>query len=284
LLSFLVALSAGYAHAAAVSAVDDLGRKVELKAPARRIVTLAPFLTELIYSAGAGAKLVGASAYSDYPSEARALPQVGSAAGPEIEALAALKPDLVLAWRDSIRVEDVERIERLGIPVYVAQPRRLDQVAGVLEAVGRLAGADATHAAAAYRSRLAELRAAHAGKARVRVFVEVWHRPLTTIAGRHWINEALELCGGENVFGELAAVAPVVSWEELYRRDPRMILGAGSAAGGEAAFRAHWSERATLDAVRAGRLAWLDADTLQRPTLRLADGVARLCEALEAGR
>jgi iron complex transport system substrate-binding protein len=154
----------------------------------------------------------------------------------------------------------------------------------VLEAVGRLAGVDASTAASGYRARLKALRAAYSGKPRVRAFVEVWHRPLTTIAGRHWINEALELCGGENVFADLNAVAPVVSWEELYRRDPRMILGAGSAEGGEAAFRANWSERSTLGAVKAGRLAWLDADTLQRPSLRLADGVARLCEALEAGR
>jgi iron complex transport system substrate-binding protein len=283
-LSLFFALCVSCAQAAPISVVDDAGRRIELKDPAKRIVTLAPFLTELAFSAGAGAKLVGASAYSDYPPEARALPRVGSAMGPEIEALAALKPDLVLAWRDSIRLEDVERIERLGMPVFVAQPRRLDEVARVLESVGRLAGVDATRAASRYRARLTALRTAYAGRVRVRAFIEVWHRPLTTIAGRHWINEALELCGGENVFGDLGAVAPVVSWEELYRRDPRMILGAGSAEGGEAAFRANWSERATLGAVKAGRLAWLDADTLQRPTLRLADGVARLCEALEAGR
>src|SRR6185436_5253805 len=138
-------------------------------------------------------------------------------------------------------------------------------------------------AAARFRATLAGLRAAHAGKPRVRVFIEIWHRPLTTIAGRHWINESLDLCGGENVFGELADVAPVVSWEELYARDPRLVIGAGS-SGGEASFRADWSERATLPAVKAGRLAWLDADTLQRPTMRLAEGVRALCSAIDAAR
>ena len=117
----------------------------------------------------------------------------------------------------------------------------------------------------------------------MRTFIEIWHRPLTTIAGRHWINESLELCGAQNVFGDLAEVAPVVSWEELFARDPQLILGAGS-PGGEAAFRASWSERATLPAVKAGRLAWLEADTLQRPTMRLVEGVGALCAAVERGR
>jgi len=269
--------------AAAIALRDDAGRSVELKGPAQRIVSLAPFLTELAYSAGAGKRLVGVSAYSDFPPEARALPQVGTAMGPEIEALAALRPDLVLAWEDSIRPGDIERIERLGAPVFVTRAKRLDDVPRLLEAVGVLAGLDVAGTADGYRARLASLRAKHAKRQRVRVFIEVWHRPLTTIAGRHWINEALELCAGDNVFRELAMVAPVVSWEELYARDPQMIVGAGS-DGGEAAFRANWSKRASLPAVRAGRLAYVDADTLTRPTLRLAEGVASVCAALERAR
>jgi iron complex transport system substrate-binding protein len=268
---------------AGISSVDDLGRNVELKAPAQRIVTLAPFLTELAYSAGAGARLVGVSAYSDYPEEAKALPRVGSAMGPEIEPVAALRPDLVLAWQDSIRREDIERLERLGAAVFVARAQRLDDIPRLLEAVGRLTGQEVAGAAAGYRGRLAQLRATYAGRTRVRVFVEIWHAPLTTIAGRHWINEALELCAADNVFGELTAVAPVVSVEELYRRDPRAIVGAGSNMR-EAQFRAGWRDHATLEAVRSGRLVYVDADTLQRPTLRLAEGVARLCEGLERVR
>ena len=262
---------------------DDLGRKVELKEPAKRIVTLAPFLTELVYSVGSGAKLVGVSAYSDYPREAKGLPQVGSAMGPELEALAALRPDLVLAWEDSIRREDIERIAGLGIAIFVARAKRLDDVPRLLHAVALLSGGDATRAAGSYRERLAAARKAHAGRARVRAFIEVWHRPLTTIGGAHWMNEALEICGGTNVFADLAAVAPVVSWEELYRRDPWLILGAGS-NDAEGTFRANWSERASLPAVAAGRLAFVDADTLQRPSVRLADGVAAVCAALEKVR
>ena len=269
--------------ALAVTVTDDLGRKVELKAPAQRIVALAPFLTELAYSAGAGSRLVGASAYSDYPPEAKALPQVASSAGPEIEALAALKPDLVLAWQDSIRPNDIERIERLGIPVFVARAKRLEDPPRLAEAIARLAGTDVTAGVRRYRERLRAAGSARPGRATVRVFIEVWHKPLTTIGGTHWINEALALCAGENVFADLEQVAPVVSWEELYRRDPDAILGT-PAPGREGDFRAAWKDRSTLRAVRDERFAFVDPDKLQRPTLRLAEGVAELCIGIERAR
>jgi iron complex transport system substrate-binding protein len=283
LAGFAVAMALATPAGAAITVTDDLGRRVALNAPAQRIVTLAPFLTELAYSAGAGARLVGVSAYSDYPPEAKALPQVASAAGPEIEPIAALRPDLVLAWEDSIRASDVERIERLGIKVFVARVKHLEDPARLAEALARLAGTDAAGAVRAYRERLHRASTAHAGSPRVRVFVEVWHQPLTSIGGTHWINEALAACGAENVFADMSQVAPVVSWEELYRRDPDAILGTPG-AGREEAFRASWRERPALRAVERGRFVLLDADRLQRPTLRLAEGVTQMCTALEEAR
>jgi iron complex transport system substrate-binding protein len=271
----------GTAHA--ISITDDLGRKVELKQPAQRIVSLAPFLTELAYSAGAGARLVGVSAYSDYPPAAKVLPQVASAMGPEVEAVAALKPDLVLAWQDSIRPNDVERLEQLGMRVFVARAKRLEDPPRIAESIGRLAGTQPVAAVRVYRERLHQAAMAYAGRQPVRVFIEVWHAPLTTIGATHWINEALASCGAENVFGDLTQVAPVVSWEELFRRDPDAILGT-PAPGAEDAFRSMWRERASLRAVSEGRFVLVDADKLQRPTLRLAEGIADLCAGVERVR
>jgi len=269
--------------AAEISLTDDLGRKVELKQPARRIVTLAPFLTELVYAAGAGARVVGVSAYSDYPAAAKALPQVASAAGNSIESIAALHPDLVLAWKDSIRAEDVERIARLGPQVYVAQARGLADVPRLLGVIGTLAGVDTRALGAAYDARLARLRAQYAGRPEVGVFLEIWSHPLTTISGRHFMNEALAICRARNVFADLAGVAPEVSWEEVYARDPAVVVGVGSAAS-PAEFRAAWREHATLSAVKSGRLVFIDPDRLQRPTTRTPEGIAELCAALDAVR
>jgi iron complex transport system substrate-binding protein len=269
--------------AASIALRDDLDRPVELKAAAQRIVTLAPFLTELVFAAGAGERVVGVSAYSDYPPEARKLPQVSTAAGFSIEAIAALEPDLVLAWRDSARPEDIDRVGRFGAAVYVASARRLDDVPRLLKAIGELTGRDVGTVAGDYERKLEGLRRANAGKPRLAAFLEIWNRPLTTISGRHFINESLEICGAQNVFKDLDGVAPLVSWEQVYARDPEVIVGAGSAANAEE-FRANWRIRDTLAAVKADRLVFVEADTIQRPTTRTPDGIARLCDRLDRVR
>ena len=271
------------ANAAPISVADDLGRSVALARPAQRIVSLSPFLTELAFSAGAGPRVVGVSAYSDYPPAARALPQVASAAGMSMESIAALRPDLVLAWTDTTRAEDVARLERLGTAVFVARARSLDDPPRLLEAIARLAGTDASAAAAQFRRRIETLRRRHAGGPVASALVEIWHAPLTTVGAGHWIGEALAACGARNAFADLPGLAPQVGWELVYRRDPDVIVATGS-AGSESALREQWSAHATLRAVRTGRIVFVDADLLERPTLRLAEGVARLCEGIERAR
>lgn len=274
-----IAACATSSIAASISLKDDLGRMVELKQPAQRIVTLAPSLTELAFSVGAGDRVVGVSAYSDYPPQARSLPQVSTAAGVSIESIAALKPDLVLAWKDGMRRGDIEHIEAVGAAVFVAQSRNFEDVPRLMRAIGALAGEDGAAPAAQYEARLAKVRRDYAGRARVTALLEIWNRPLTTIAGRHFMNEALEACGARNVFQDLAGVAPVVPWEEVYRRDPDIVVGASSAASREE-FLANWRERPALSAVKSGRLAFVDADRIQRLTARTPDGIAALCEAI----
>ena len=267
------------AAAASISLRDDLDRAVELKAPAQRIVTLAPSLTELVFSVGAGERVVGVSAYSDYPPQAKTLPQVSTAAGFSIEQIAALKPDLVLAWRDSARPEDIERIARFGTAVFVAHSRNFEDVPRLLRAIGALTGLDGAAPAAQYEAKLARVRREFAGQPRLTAILEIWNRPLTTIAGRHFMNEALEICGARNVFQDLSGIAPVVPWEEVYRRDPEIVIGASSAAT-EEEFRANWRERPTLAAVKFDRLVFVDADRIQRLTARTPEGIAALCEAI----
>jgi iron complex transport system substrate-binding protein len=269
--------------AAPISLEDDLGRKVELAAPAKRIVTLAPFLTELVYTVGAGDRIVGVSAFSDYPREARGRPVVSSAAGFDVERIAALNPDLVLAWQDSARPQDIERLTRMGAAVFVARSRTLRDPPRNLAAIGMLTAVEVSRPVTAYVLKLQEVRRRYRDRPALRAFLEVWHQPLTTIAGRHFMNEALEICGARNVFEDLEGVAPHVSWEELYRRDPQVVVGASSAATRDE-FRANWRSRDTLEAVRQGRLVWVQADRIQRLTARTPDGVAELCEAIDRVR
>ncbi len=279
----LAVLRALPAAGAAIALTDDLGREVRLESPARRVVTLAPFLTELAFSAGAGASVVGVSAYSDFPPRAAHLPQVATAAGLSLERIAALRPDLILAWKDGVRPEEVARLAGFGAAVYVADGRTLEDVPRVLRAIGRLTGRDAAAAARAYEDELAALRREYAGRPRVSAFLEIWSKPLTTVSGRHFMNEALTICGADNVFADLPGVAPLVSWEELYARDPQVIVGVGSADNARD-FAARWKRHGTLSAVKSGRLVYVDPDRLQRTTARTPAGIAQLCAAIDRVR
>jgi iron complex transport system substrate-binding protein len=277
------ALAAALPAAAGIALTDDLGRRVVLDAPARRIVTLAPSITEAAFAVGAGPRVVGASAWSDWPAEAARLPVVSSAAGIEFESLARLSPDLVIAWKDSFRPADIPRLEALGARVFVVRSRTLAEIPRLLAVTAALSGGDAGPATRAYEGRLAAVRARHAAKARVRVFLEISHRPLMTVGGRHFMTEALEACGAANAFADLDEAAPAVSWEELFARNPDAVVGTGP-EGGEEAFRRDWAGRAGLEAVRGGRIAFVGSRALGRPSPRVVEGIEALCAAVDRVR
>jgi iron complex transport system substrate-binding protein len=278
----LLALLACAGAQAQVRVTDDYGREVRLAAPAQRVVSLAPHLTELMYAAGAGAKLAGAIEYSDYPPAAKALPRVGSEAAIDLEALVALAPDLVVAWPNAGSARVVERIAALGIPVFRSEPRELEDIARTMETLGRLAGTEAAAQAAAraFRARAARLERSYAQRPRVRVFYQVWDRPMLTVTGAHVISKAMRLCGGENVFAGLPGIAPEIDREAVLRADPEAIV-ASSPDGGWPAWLDDWKAFPALAAARQGNLYAVRPELLQRHTPRLLDGAEELCRILE---
>jgi iron complex transport system substrate-binding protein len=277
-------LAAGAAQAE-VRVTDDYGKAVVLAAPARRVVSLAPHLTELMYAAGAGGRLVGALQYSDYPPAAKRLPRVGSEAQIDLEALLALRPDLVIAWPQSGSTRAVERIAALGIPVFRSEPRTLDGIAKTLETLGRLAGTEraAGAAAAAFRARAARLARTYSSLPTVRVFYEVWDHPLMTVNGDHVISKVMRLCGGENVLADLPALAPAIDRELVLRADPEVIVASG-VDGRRPAWLDDWKAFPALAAVRRANLYTIRPELLQRHTPRLLDGAAELCRILRRVR
>jgi iron complex transport system substrate-binding protein len=263
---------------------DDAGTELRLPAPAKRIVSLAPHLTELLFAAGAGDRIVGVVAYSDYPEVATAIRQVGSSAQVDLEAVAALRPDLVVGWQSG-NGASLARLASLGVPVYVNQPDRLEDIARSIEQLGRLAGTEATamQAAAAFRARLAELRRRYSGKPVVRTFYEIWNQPLTTIGGRQIISDLIRACGGENVFGRISLLAPTVAEEAVIAEDPEAIVASGMDAA-RPEWLDQWRRWRQLVAVRRGNLFFVPPDLLQRHTPRLLDGAEMLCVHLETAR
>jgi len=278
-------LSAAPLAEAAVAVLDDGGREVRLAQPARRIVSLAPHVTELLFSAGAGDRIVGVVEYSDYPPAARQLPRVGAYNAVDMERILALRPDLVVAWASGNPPALIEQLRELGLTVFLSEPRELEDVASNLERLGRLAGTGATARAAAnvFRQRLRALREHYAGRAPVSVFYQIWHRPLMTVNGEHLISKVIRLCGGRNVFADLPALVPKLEMEAVLAADPQAIV-AGVREPGDEAWRQDWRRWRQLRAVREGHLISVPADLLQRHTLRILDGAEQLCAALERVR
>ncbi len=282
----LLLLSVSLAAAAGPLAVrDDQGQWVRLAGPASRIVTLSPHLAELVFAAGAGDRLVGVSAHSDYPPTVRRLPVVASAGRADLERILALKPDLVLAWLGGGQQQDVERLRALGLAVVATEPRRLADIARHIELIGTLAGTgyEATRAAHRFSNELRLLKSRYAGRRPVTVFYQIWRDPLMTVNGRHIISEAITLCGGRNVFADLPALAPTVSMESLIAIDPEVIVVSGPAARRDVLL-AQWQGATQLRAVAARHVYFSDADRMHRPTPRMLEGVRSLCEDLERTR
>lgn len=269
---------------ASITVTDDSGRTVTVAQPARRVIALAPHITEQLYAIGAGERIVGTTDHADHPPAAQQIPRVARAHSIDLERVAALQPDLIVVWGSGFPPTLLEALRRLGPPVYVNEPGALDSIASSMQRLGKLtAGPQAEEAARAFRQRIATLRERHAGRSPVRVFYQVWQQPLMTLSGRHVLTEAIALCGGRNVFADLAPVAPQVSIEAVLAADPQLIATAEPDARASGALDP-WRRHAALSATRLGQFATLDANTLNRHSPRMAEAIGTLCERIEDAR
>ncbi len=252
-------------------------------APPLRIVSLAPHLTELAYAAGAGDALVGTVEYSDYPQAARELPRVGDGWRVDTERLLALRPDLVLAWASGTPTDTIRRLESLHLRVATIPTYRLADVPAALRRIGRIADTRevAERAAGDFEAELERLRASYSRQRTLSVFIQIDDEPLYTVSRRHVISEIVELCGGRNVFADLAQVAPPVAIEAVLARNPQVVLSTDDTLADPAAYWRRWP---SLAAVRHGTIYSMSADTLARSTPRLVEGVQATCEALRDAR
>jgi iron complex transport system substrate-binding protein len=283
--AFLVALlgaCVALVARAEVRVVDDAGATLVLPAPARRIVSIAPHLTELLFAAGAGERVVAVSAWSDYPEAAKALPQIGDAVRLDLERIVALQPDLVVVWANGSAPQQLARLRAAGLPVFASAGRDLAHIATTLRSFGRLAGTEAAAEAraAAFEAELAALRSTYAGRRPLRVAYQIWAEPLMTVNGQHPISEALAICGARNVFADLPQLVPQVDAEAvLAARPDAIVTGRLDASRPDGLDR--WRR---LRSLQGTALLTVNPDTLHRATDRMAAGVRELCLSLDAVR
>jgi iron complex transport system substrate-binding protein len=251
--------------------------------PAQRIVSLAPNLTELVFTVGAGDRLVGADVFSNYPPEARSIVRVGDAFQVDYERVLALRPDLVLVWDSGTPEPVIEKLRHLGLPVERVSTTHLDDVPRALRRLGELTGTSAAAELAAqeYTSGLADLREQNAGEAPIDVFYQISSAPLYTISSQHLISEIIVLCGGRNVFADLEQLAPPVSREAVLERDPEVILAGDDVADDPFAGWRSWKR---LRAVELGNLYVLRVDRVARATTRTIEGARDVCAVLDQAR
>jgi iron complex transport system substrate-binding protein len=268
---------------AALGVNYDLGNTVTVRQTATRIISLAPHITELVFAAG-GARIIGAVNYSDYPEAAKKITVIGDSQQLDIERIIALKPDLIVAWPSGNSKRQLEQLGRLGIPIFYSEPRKLDDIASNIIRLGQLMGTapQAKTVAATMRRKLAELGTRYAKRPTVRVFYQVWDKPLYTLNGQHIINDVMRLCGGENIFASLKVLAPSVSIESVLQANPEAILG-GSLNDTTEGIQL-WRRYPSMTAVRHENLFPVNADLLSRSGPRLVDGATVFCENLEQVR
>jgi len=265
--------------AAPILVKDDRGKILTLRAPAQRIVAMAPYITELVYAAGAGGKLVAVSEYSDYPQQAKNIMRIGDASHADLERIAALQPDLILAWKSGNHAGDIAKLENFGINVFVMEPAKLSDVPRLLRGIGQLASTSAAAETAAkhFESRLEKLTEQYRKARPVTVFYEIWNEPLMTVNGTHMISSVLRLCGGINPFATSRALTPVISAESLVAANPDVILT--GIARDDA-----WQRFEMLDAVRNHRIFFVHPDLLERQSPRILEGASEVCRHLDEVR
>ncbi len=280
-----VLLSAATPAAAQIALSDDRGQRIVLPRPAQRIVSLAPHVTELLFAAGAGDKVVGVSAFSDFPVRAQRLPVVAAGGRVDYERIVALAPDLVIAWGSGTTAAAVAELERLGFPVFASEPRHLEDIAASLRRFGRLAGSEAAAqvAAAEFEQTRAALAQAYADRDPVSVFLQIERRPLMTLNGAHVASDVLALCGGINVFAELGSLAPSIDRESVIARNPQAILVSDTIAGAQEAV-AEWRGMTMLHAARSNQVYLVASDLIVRHTPRILAGAQKVCSILDRVR
>ena len=247
-------------------------------------MSLAPALTELVYAAGAGTQLVGTVEYSDYPAAALSVQRIGDAFRVDYETLRRLEPDVILAWGSGNPRAILDKLVHLGYRVIEFEPETLDDIASHVQQIGEIAGTSdiADQVAAEFREALNHLQMTYAGKQTLSVFYQISPQPYFTVTRAHVINEAIELCGGDNVFAGLPGIAPAVALESVVSRNPDVIIASTLARDG--GWKEPWRRWSVVSAVKNDALYSIDANLMNRSTPRIAAGVEQICRALEAAR
>jgi len=268
-----------------IEVTDYSGAIVSLDKPASRIISLAPHIVENLFAAGAGDSIIGVVDYSNYPTEALKITNIGSAFNINQENIIALNPDLIIAWETGNSNTVYNKLKDLGYTVYIDEPKTLDDIAKSIRDFGILTGhkEQANSIANSYLLDIKNLREKYQHFQSISVFYQIWDKPLQTINGKHIISSALNICNGENIYAKETAIAPIINLESILERDPQAIIASGISSE-RPSWLDDWTQWESLQAVKNNHLFFVEPDHLQRHTIRLLKGIESVCEQLDSVR
>ena len=260
---------------------DDFGTTIDVGAPAARIVSLNPTTTELLFAIGASARLVGRSTYDTFPDSARLVTDVGPALRPNVEAVLAVHPDLVLLYASEDNRGAYDRLRAAGVRTLALRIDSIEQFQRDTRLLGRLSGdsARAAQAVDSVTATLARVRAATAALPHPTVFVHAWDKPIIAIGGGSFMSELLTIAGATNVYRDMSGPSGPVTLEDVVRRNPDLILASAATAR---TMRASGKWRA-VPAVRGNHFVVYDLDLVTRPSIQLGEAAVALANAVHPG-
>jgi iron complex transport system substrate-binding protein len=275
LLSFIIVLTlivnVSLAGNFPVTVKDDVGRRVTISKEPQRIISTAPSVTEILFALGLNEKIVGVTTLCNYPEEAKTKEKIGTFQSPNIEKILSLKPDIVIAT-GGVQRQTVEKLEQLGIPVFVSYPRTMEEVIRSIYTIGRITGAEENAKKLAFDLKLRVAKVtSKVSKARVKpkVFFELWNEPLMSAGPGSFIDDIIRKAGGINIAGSSKSAYPIFSLEQLVKEDPDVIIGAESSMGAnplDVSKRPGWD---VLKAVKNQKVFMINDDIVFRAGPRL---------------
>ena len=282
-LSLLLCLWTTASHSNPSRFVDEVGREVNLPSSPKRIISLAPNITEILFSLGLDEEIVGVSIHCNYPEKAKDRVRVGSYISLDFETILWLKPDLVIATGAGNTQEMVKRLEQLEIPTFVIFPKDFDGILRSITDLGRLLdrGQEAQLITQGMRARRQRVMALTHGHYRPRVFLQIGEAPLVTVGKGSFANDLIHLAGGENIAGGDGEMYPRLSMEEILMRSPEVIIvSTMNPKGNHDKTLQEWTRWKTLPAVQQGRIHLIDSDLIDRPSPRIIEGLEELARIL----
>jgi len=264
--------------------VDDRDITVTLDSPATRIISLAPSMTELLFSLGVGENVVGVVEYSDFPEAAKQIPIVGRFDRLDVERILSLQPDLIISWQSGNPRGAIQRLREMGYPVYTAEPVTVASIADTLLRLGSLTGQTerAGTLSTTIHDSVEKLQKQYADATTVSVFYQVWHNPIISVGGNELINDMIMVCGGENIFADLP-VGPAVNLEDIISRRPQVILASGPSPD-RPDWLDLWLQWPSIPAVADNHLYAIPPDLVQRHSLRALQGLEQMCTLIDQAR